>query len=163
MTAFGRKQTWRRITISREQPRGEAIKLQKPEDAPHDFQDAWNNHDMKALGALFHADATFVNRFGNYVRGVDAIVALHAPIHATIYSDSTLANELIDVVAIGDATVVVHFWSRLASGAAHPAGPHVVDTVILAVLTLRDDTWKIIALENVTLMNPRTGEIVLRD
>ena len=137
--------------------------MNKPEDAPHDFQAAWNNHDMDALAKLFHADATFVNRFGHHVRGVEAIVAMHTPIHATIYSDSTLENELIDVVPVGDAAAVVHFWSRLASGAAHPAGPHVVDTLILAVLTCRDGEWKIIALENVTLTNPRTGETVLRD
>ena len=137
--------------------------MNKPEDAPRDFQTAWNNHDMDALARLFHPEATFVNRFGHYVRGVKAIVAMHAPIHATIYSDSTLENELIDVVPIGDAAAIVHFWSRLASGAAHPAGAHTVDTLILAVLTRREDAWKIIALENVTLTNPRTGETVLRD
>ena len=137
--------------------------MNKPEDAPRDFQTAWNNHDMDALARLFHPEATFVNRFGHYVRGVEAIVAMHAPIHATIYSDSTLENELIDVVPIGDAAAIVHFWSRLASGAAHPAGPHVVDTLVLAVLTRREDAWKIIALENVTLTNPRTGGTVLRD
>jgi uncharacterized protein (TIGR02246 family) len=136
--------------------------VQKPEDAAVEFEAAWNNHDMAALGELFHADATFVNRFGHYVRGVEEIVALHAPLHTSIYSDSMLKNELIDVVPIGDAAAVVHFWSRLTSGAAHPAGPHAVDTLILAVLTARDDTWKIMALENVTLTNPRTGEIVLR-
>ena len=136
--------------------------MQRPEDAPAAFQAAWNRHDMASLGALFHADATFVNRFGHYVRGVEAIVDLHAPIHATIYSDSTLANDLIDVVPLGDDAAVVHFWSRLAAGAAHPAGPHDVDTLILAVMTCRDGEWRIQALENVTLTNPRTGEAVLR-
>jgi hypothetical protein len=43
------------------------------------------------------------------------------------------------------------------------AGPHVVDTLILAVLMCREEAWKIIALENVALTNPRTGETVLRD
>ena len=137
--------------------------MKRPEDAAGAFQAAWNDHDMKALGALFHEDASFVNRFGHYVRGVDAIVALHAPLHATIYSDSTLENELIDVVPLGEGAAVVHFWSRLSAGAAHPAGPHIIDTLILAVLAWRGYTWKIIALENVTLTNPRTGEIVLRD
>ncbi|WP_432726627.1 YybH family protein [Variovorax sp. W6] len=138
--------------------------LGKPEDIPRAFEAAWNSHDMAALGALFHEDATFVNRFGHYVRGVAEIVALHEPIHATIYSDSTLENELIDVVALGDDAVVTHFWSRLAAGAAHPAGPHAVDTLILAVLTRQaDGGWRIKALENVTLTNPRTGETVLRE
>lgn len=135
----------------------------QPEDAPLAFQQAWNRHDMQALGALFHADATFVNRFGRQVRGVDAIVAMHARIHATIYSDSTLENELIDVTAIGDGAAVLHSWSRLACGPAHLAGPHVIDTLFQAVLTRRDDAWKIIALTNVTLVNPRTGQPVLRD
>ena len=139
------------------------IEIQHPEDALSAFQTAWNSHDMAALGALFHEDATFVNRFGHYVRGVEAIIKLHAPIHTTIYRDSTLANELIDVVPIGADAVVVHFWSRLTVGTAHPAGPHAVDTLILAVLTRQVDAWRIKALENVTLTNPRTGEAILRD
>ena len=117
---------------------------------------------MKALAALFEPSATFVNRFGHYVRGVDAIVALHQPIHATIYRDSTLENELIDATALGAHATVIHFWSRLRTGHAHPAGAHDVDTVILAVMTRRDGAWRIQALENVTLTNPRTGEPILR-
>lgn len=138
-------------------------KMKKPEETPGAFQDAWNAHDMAALGELFDLDATFVNRFGHYVRGVQQIVALHVPIHETIYRDSTLQNELIDISLIADGAAVIHFWSRLAAGAAHPAGPHVVDTLILAVLTRQHDTWRIRALENVTLVNPRTGEAILRD
>jgi len=136
--------------------------MNAPEDTPRLFQDAWNAHDMQAFAALFHPVATFVNRFAHYVRGVDAIVAMHAPIHATIYSDSTLENELVDAVALGEDEAVVHFWSRLRTGRAHPAGPHAVDTLILAVLSRRDGRWKIAALQNVTLTNPRTGEAVLR-
>jgi uncharacterized protein (TIGR02246 family) len=106
--------------------------MKRPEEAPGAFQAAWNAHDMAALGSLFDEDATFVNRSGHYVQGIDEIVALHAPIHETIYRDSTLENELIDVVHIADGAAVMHFWSRLAAGAAHPAGPHEVDTLILA-------------------------------
>jgi uncharacterized protein (TIGR02246 family) len=138
------------------------IAISNPEDAPGAFQAAWNAHDMAALGSLFDEDATFVNRFGHYVRGIDEIIALHVPIHETIYRDSTLKNELIDVAQIADGAVVIHFWSRLAAGAAHPAGPHEVDTLIIAVLTRENDTWRIRALENVTLTNPRTGEAILR-
>jgi uncharacterized protein (TIGR02246 family) len=138
------------------------MQMTRPEDAPIHFQAAWNAHDMEALGALFHPDARFVNRFGRYVEGVEAIVAMHAPIHATVYSDSVMANELIDVLPIGDTAAVVHFWSRLTMGEAHPAGPHTVDTVILAVLTVGEGRWKFHAFENVTLVDPRTGQAVLR-
>lgn len=55
------------------------IQLAQPGDAPRAFQSAWNSHDMHVFGALFHSDATFVNRFGHYVRGVDEIIKMHAP------------------------------------------------------------------------------------
>jgi uncharacterized protein (TIGR02246 family) len=136
--------------------------MKRPEDIAEELQRAWNRHDMEALAALFCEDATFVNRFGHYVRGVQEIVALHVPIHQTIYSDSTMQNEVITTIALGDSAAVVHCWSRLTVGTAHPAGPHAVDTVILAVLRLHQDGWLVQALENVTLTNPRTGEPVLR-
>ena len=106
----------------------------RPEDAPEAFQSAWNVHDMESFGDLFVDNATFVNRFGHYVRGVH-----------------------------GDDAAIIHFWSRLTTGPAHPAGAHKIDTLILAVLTRRDGVWRFQAVENVTLTNPRTGEIVLRD
>lgn len=127
------------------------------------FQAAWNAHDMAEFGSLFDEQATFVNRFGHYVRGADEIVALHTPIHETIYSDSTLENELIDINYLVDGVVVMHFWSRLTAGIAHPAGPHKVDTLVLAVLTKQNEVWRIRSLENVTLVNPRTGESILRN
>lgn len=133
-----------------------------PSQLPPAFQAAWNAHDMAALGALFHADATFVNRFATYTRGVDAIVELHRGIHETIYRDSTLDSELIDVDEVAPGVAVVHFWSRLGAGPSHPAGPHQVDTLILAVVTRRDGGWRIQAAENVTLVDPRTGVPVLR-
>lgn len=138
------------------------MKILKPEDAPVAFQNAWNAHDMTAFAELFHDDATFVNRFGHYVKGVDAIVAMHRPIHETIYRDSTLSNELIDINHLGDGVAVMHFWSRLATGAAHPAGAHDVDTLILAVLTRKNDLCRIQSLENVTLTDPRSGKQILR-
>ncbi len=137
--------------------------ITRPDDTPAAFQAAWNAHDMTALGALFHADASFVNRFGRHVRGVDEIIALHRPIHASIYSDSTLENALIDLTPLGEDAAVLHFWSRLSvAGAAHPAGPHAVDTVVQAVVMRRQGQWRIQAFENVTVTDPRTGQAILR-
>ncbi|MGI8510049.1 MAG: SgcJ/EcaC family oxidoreductase [Gemmatimonadaceae bacterium] len=136
--------------------------IDRPADVPEAFQSAWNAHDMTAFGTLFHKDATFVNRFAHYVRGVDEIVALHQTIHETVYRDSALENELIDATRVGDNAVVIHFWSRLRTGLGHPTRGHDVDTLILAVVTRREGTWRIQALENVTLTNPLTGEPVLR-
>lgn len=96
------------------------------------------------------------------MRGAGEIVALHRGIHETIYRDSTLQNELLDADQVADGVAIVHFWSRLTTGAAHPAGPHQVDTLLLTVLTQRDGAWRIKAAENVTLTDPRTGAVVLR-
>ncbi len=133
-----------------------------PEDIPARFQVAWNAHDMDAFGRLFHPDATFVNRFASYWRGVEEIVAGHARIHTSIYSDSVLTCDTPDIDVISDTAVILHFWTRLSAGAAHPAGPHKIDTLIMVVATQRDGEWRIQALENVTLVNPMTGETVLR-
>jgi uncharacterized protein (TIGR02246 family) len=132
-----------------------------PAEITKRFQQAWNTHDMDAFGRLFHPDATFVNRFATYWRGADQIVAGHAAIHASIYRDSTLAIDAPDVDPISDDAAILHFWSRLNAGAAHPAGPHQVDTLIMAVATHRGE-WRIQALENVTLTNPMTGAALLR-
>ncbi|AHG92850.1 protein of unknown function DUF1486 (plasmid) [Gemmatirosa kalamazoonensis] len=137
--------------------------IDSPEEVPAAFQSAWNAHDMSAFARLFQADATFVNRFAHYVLGVDAIVALRRPLHETIYRDSALENELIEATAISADAAIVHFWSRLRTGVAHPAGAHDIDTLILTVITRRDGQWRIQALENVTLANPRTGEAMLRE
>jgi uncharacterized protein (TIGR02246 family) len=134
----------------------------RPEAVVQAFEAAWNAHAMQAFGALFHDDATFVNRFGRYVRGVEAILAMHVPIHETIYRGSRLTNELIDAIALSEAASIVHFWSRLSVGDAHPAGPHSIDTVILAVVTRHEGDWLIQSLENVTLADPRSGQPILR-
>ncbi|HEX4292835.1 MAG TPA: SgcJ/EcaC family oxidoreductase [Rhizomicrobium sp.] len=136
--------------------------IQTPAEITARFQDAWNTHDMEAFRRLFHPDATFVNRFATYWRGVEQIVAGHANIHATIYRDSTLAIDAPDVDPISGDAAILHFWTRLSAGAAHPAGPHQVDTLILAVVTKRDGKWRIQAAENVTLTNPMTGAVTLR-
>lgn len=134
-----------------------------PEAVTTRFEAAWNAHDMDAFAALFHPDATFVNRFATYWRGVDAIIAGHRRIHETIYSDSTLKIDAPDVDSLTGDAAILHFWSRLTVGTAHPAGPHQVDTLILAVLTRRDGHWRIQAAENVTLVDPVSGKEVLRE
>jgi len=118
---------------------------------------------MEAFAALFHPDATFVNRFATYWRGVDAIIAGHRRIHETIYSDSTLEIEPPDADSLSGDVVILHFWTRLTVGAAHPAGPHQVDTLILAVVTRRDEDWRIKAAENVALVDPASGMEILRE
>jgi uncharacterized protein (TIGR02246 family) len=137
--------------------------LTAPADVTRRFEAAWNAHDMALFATLFHPDATFVNRFGTYWRGVEPIVEALRAIHQTVYSDSTLRMDPPDVDMLTPDIAILHIWSRLSTGDAHPAGPHDTDTLILAVVTRREGEWRIQAAENVTLVDPRTGAPKLRD
>lgn len=79
-----------------------------------------------------------------------------------IFADPLARSIGIQIDQISDNAAILHFWSRLSTGAAYPAGPHQVDTLILAVVTLRGVEWRIQALENVTLTDPMTGTMRLR-
>jgi uncharacterized protein (TIGR02246 family) len=137
-------------------------KLLTPADVTARYEAAWNTHDMELFATLFHQDATFVNRFGTYWKGANAVVAGHRAIHETVYRDSTLKIDPPDVKMLSNDIAIVHFWTRLTAGAAHPAGPHQADTLVMAVLTKREGTWRIQAAENVTLTDPRSGKAILR-
>ena len=137
-------------------------KLLTPADVTARYEKAWNAHDMELFATLFHQDATFVDRFGTYWKGADAVVAGHRAIHETVYRDSTLKIDPPDVKMLSNDIAIVHFWTRLTAGAAHPAGPHQADTLVMAVLTRREGGWRIQAAENVTLTDPRSGKLILR-
>jgi uncharacterized protein (TIGR02246 family) len=139
-----------------------ATKLQTPTDVTARFEAAWNTHDMALFATLFHRDATFVNRFGTYWKGIDAIVSGHRSIHDTVYRDSNLKIDPPEVQMLSKDIAIVHFWTRLTTGQAHPAGPHQTDTLVLAVLIRRQGNWRIQAAENVTLTDPRSGKPTLR-
>jgi len=47
-----------------------------------------------------------------------------------------------DIDRVGDDTAILHFWSRLSAGAAHPANPHQADTLPLIVATRRDGEYR---------------------
>ncbi|WP_243318950.1 YybH family protein [Geothrix paludis] len=54
------------------------------------FAACWNRHDMNAFGALFSADAEFVNVVGLWWKGRAEIQAAHEFTHQTLFRDSRL-------------------------------------------------------------------------
>lgn len=125
------------------------------------FETAWNAHDMEAFSRLFHEDATFVNRIGQYWRGREEIVRQHALIHASIYQDTTISNRVQDVDFLGEAVAIVHVRSTASFGPSMPHGPREASTQLLYVATLRDGEWRIQAGQNVALMDPTTGKLIV--
>ncbi len=134
----------------------------RPEDIGARFAAAWNDHDMRAFAELFHPDASFVNRFATHWRGREEIIEGHRAIHEGVYSDSVITVDPPEVSQLSDGLAVLHLWSRVRTGPAHPRGAHAIDSLMLVVAECRAGDWRIRAAENVTLTDPRTGTEVLR-
>ena len=133
----------------------------EPAEIARLFEVAWNDHDMEAFGRLFHEDATFVNRIGQYWRGRERVVAEHAAIHATIYKDTTISNRVQDVDMVGENSAIVHVRSTATLGPAMPHGPLQISAQFMYVATRRNGEWRIQAGHNVGLIDPRTGKPIV--
>jgi uncharacterized protein (TIGR02246 family) len=71
------------------------------------YEDAWNRHDMQALGALFADDAEWVNIVGMWWRGRAAVAGAHAAFHETMFRDTAMHTEETAVRALAPDVVAV--------------------------------------------------------
>ena len=132
-----------------------------------EYGDAWNKHDMNALGQLFAPDGDFVNVGGYRWTGREAIQKNHAYMHGSIpagdrsgvtalserhgaFRESTWAFTNIDVkspktnVAIAFAT-----WRLTGHAASGTTGTTAPRTGIMMFVLIRNgDLWKISAGQN---------------
>jgi uncharacterized protein (TIGR02246 family) len=71
------------------------------------WEEAWNRHDMQALGALFTDDADFVNVGAKHWRGREEIVGKHA---ATLpqFAQSTWSNSAVDIHFLRPDIAIAH-------------------------------------------------------
>jgi uncharacterized protein (TIGR02246 family) len=122
------------------------------------FEAGWNAHDADALARAFHAEASFVNRFGRLVHGRAAIAAMHAPLFHSVYRDSTMSCRIeeVDLLAEGAASGYVRF--DLKTGDAMPGGPQDLPGRMLAVLAQSGAEWAVKAVTNVAMVDPMTGQ-----
>jgi uncharacterized protein (TIGR02246 family) len=127
----------------------------------HAFEVSWNAHDMDAFAAIFHADASFVNRYGMLWLGREAIREGHRFIHESVYRDTSVANEVAHAEEIAPGAVAVHMLSRMTIGPSMPHGPRAVNTLMLFVATGAGDDWLIRTAENVAVTDPMSDRPVL--
>ncbi len=114
------------------------------------FEEAWNAHDMKALGKLFAEDAEFINVVGMHWRGRDAIVAAHAAFHETAFRDCRLKTDAVEVRSLGGGHAVA-VATVTQDGYTTPAGQVVPKGQfrMTFVLSKTSDGWKIAHGHNV--------------
>jgi uncharacterized protein (TIGR02246 family) len=110
------------------------------------FAGAWNQHDMVALGQLFHDDAAFVNVVGTYMRGRQEIQQGHGVAHAGFYRNSALRVGVEDAREVVPGLIVAHVRSEVSGEDRAPG--EVRQTLLTFVIERRADRWRIVAGHN---------------
>ena len=113
------------------------------------LESAWNSADGTAFGALYAADASFVNIRGEHLTGRAVIGAGHHAIFTTIYAGSTNRMELVRAEQIADGVVLAVSRNTLDCPSGPLAGRHVAMST--SVITRSEDdpgTWRIACSHN---------------
>src|SRR5438876_4331329 len=71
------------------------------------WEKAWNSHDMRALGNLFHEDGVWVLWTGQVWKGRTAIEEGHAAVHKTVFRNSVQRERLEELTFVGPNAAVV--------------------------------------------------------
>jgi uncharacterized protein (TIGR02246 family) len=120
------------------------------------LQEAWNRHDMKAFANLFAEDADFVNVAGAWWKGRAEIEQKHRAVHATIFRDSTLSVEEVDVRFLTPDIAIAHVLTalvgqKMADGTVVPPRR----ALLTQVLQKQSGKWMIVVSHN-TDVRPST-------
>ncbi len=121
--------------------------------------DAWNRGDGAAYGALFTADADYIDVTGTHTRGGDAIGRTHqflfdGPLRGSKLRGNDNIADAAQFLAPDVALVIGGGASRLAGQAEAPLDRQSVNTT---VLVKRDGAWRIRAFQNNRVQSPPFG------
>jgi uncharacterized protein (TIGR02246 family) len=105
------------------------------------WEEAWNSHDMRAFGSLFHEDGTWILWTGAVWTGRAAIEEGHAAVHKTVFRNSIQRERLEELTFVGPDAAVVRFYSTLTGDERSP--DKVVRSRKFLVVTRRAGTWKV--------------------
>jgi len=123
----------------------------QPRDIVDAFAAALNAKDAGAVGAIFTADAEFVNIAGMRMRGRDTIVAGHAWALSGPLAGSRVSFDQVDELPVTEDVVALHghrLRERLPDAPADTLPP---GTSVLVFVARRDsDGWKVVAATNVS-------------
>lgn len=109
--------------------------------------DAWNRHDLYAMGALYRADADFVNIFGGLLCGRDEIVREHVLRHQRMFAAARMTHEPPAIRRLGPtlAAARVAWTMRGIADGVDRAG------LMLHLLEHGPGGWSIVASQNTEL------------
>jgi uncharacterized protein (TIGR02246 family) len=120
------------------------------------FVDAWNAHDISALGDLFADDADFVDVFGNWFKGRAAFEQVLAERHRSVFAKSRFTRKDVAVRWASPALAIVHAVIELA-GATGPDGqplPPALGVMSYVMNQQGPQRWRILAFQNTAVIPP---------
>ncbi len=116
------------------------------------WQDAWNQHDMKALAALVAENVDFITVGGTWLKSQKNFEEHHATRHQMQFKESIWTTKNAEVKFIRPDVAVVHVkWGMKSDKdlAGTPRQPR--DGIFTWVLEKRKGKWLIIAAQNTNI------------
>jgi uncharacterized protein (TIGR02246 family) len=137
-------------------------KLEKPEDIPGAFVEAWNRRDADGIAFLFEKDAEFVNVTGLWWHDREAIRRAHAYGLSRIFSNSTLQLGLVRVKQLTADVAVVHARMRLTGQSPTRDVPQPGPRTNIFSFVVRHDghSWRCVSAHNTDVMPGQETNIV---
>lgn len=121
-----------------------------------DREVAWNTRDASAWVKDFAADSRFINILGMRFPDRASNEQRHAALFATVFRNSTLTVELLEMRFADPDTAIVEARLRLTGYAALPPGiresaPGTLETRLVDVLQRVDGRWLVIFSQNTAI------------
>jgi uncharacterized protein (TIGR02246 family) len=129
--------------------------MQTPAQLIESFQNAWENHDANALGALFVEEAEFINVFGEHLHGRQQIVTEHAMTFSNTLRQSTIVFRQVSSRPLSESMVLVHAEWTMHNQLNPSGGVFPPPNGIMTIIAIRDkaDTSQILSLHNALQSN----------
>ena len=118
------------------------------------FLTAWSAHDAAALGALFAADADFVNVTGLWWHGAERIARVHGVAFQTYFAGAVLSEERLETRALGPGAALARLRARMEGQRAPDgglAGPR--RTMLVFAAQARPEGWRLVAAQNTDIVD----------
>ena len=124
--------------------------------------EAWNRRDAGAWVANFDQESGFTNILGMHFPDRRANEARHAELFRTIFANSTLSAEVLDVRPVGASGALAELQFTLVGYERLPPDmeetePGVLRTRMLTVLEHRNGAWHVLAAQNTAIAPVAAG------
>lgn len=134
----------------------------KPEEIPHRFAEAWNDHNPDGIAALFYEDADFVNVTGKWWDNKSDIWKAHDFGLRVIFRDSKAEVLKVKVKSLTDEVAVVHCHFKVTGQTVHKTAKEagVRETMFLFVAKRENNgEWLCVSAQNTDIISEKQTHI----